>query len=188
MSIFDKNRRNIEQLFAKDDTDHSKSTKWKEYHLGATISHCLTCLKRDHKIYLAAVVPLLPEHTHCKCYLEWLRKVAIGKATNLGSNGADYYLACFGKLPENYITKEQALALGWNPARGNLAIVAPGKMIGGNLFNNLEKKLPDAPGRVWYECDIDYDGGFRNGCRIIFSNDGLIFKTDSHYTEFVAVE
>ena len=37
-------------------------------------------------------------------------------------------------------------------------------------------------------CDIDYNGGYRNNYRLIYSNDGLIFKTDSHYTSFIAVE
>ena len=40
----------------------------------------------------------------------------------------------------------------------------------------------------WYECDINYNGGYRNNYRLIYSNDGLIFRTDSHYTSFIAVE
>ena len=59
---------------------------------------------------------------------------------------------------------------------------------GENVFANREYKLPSAPGRIWYECDIDYNGGNRNNFRLIYSNDGLIFKTDSHYTSFIAVE
>ena len=43
-------------------------------------------------------------------------------------------------------------------------------------------------GRVWYECDIDYDidndRGRRNGKRIVFSNDGLIYYTEDHYNTF----
>ena len=50
------------------------------------------------------------------------------------------------------------------------------------------KTILSAPGRIWYECDIDYNGGYRNNFRLIYSNDGLIFKTDSHYTSFIAVE
>ena len=48
--------------------------------------------------------------------------------------------------------------------------------------------LPEKDGRVWYECDIDYQGGYRNNARLVYSNDGLIFKTDSHYTNFIAIE
>ena len=32
----------------------------------------------------------------------------------------------------------------------------PGYMIGGNEFLNDKDKLPCAPGRTWYEADIDY--------------------------------
>ena len=71
---------------------------------------------------------------------------------------------------------------------GNLDKVASGKIIGGDIFKNREDKLPSAPGRIWYECDIDYNGGYRNAYRLIYSNDGLIFKTDSHYAQFIAVE
>ena len=35
--------------------------------------------------------------------------------------------------------------------------------------------------------DINYDGGFRNDERIIFSNDGLIFVTYDHYETFYEV-
>ncbi len=87
-----------------------------------------------------------------------------------------------------YITKEDAIKLGWKSWLGNLDSVAPGKMIGGNIFANREGKLPEAPGRVWYECDIDYNGGYRNNYRLIYSNDGLIFKTDSHYSRYISVE
>lgn len=95
------------------------------------------------------------------------------------------YIHMFGHLPDNFITKKEAQALGWDNARGNLADVAPGKSIGGDRFGNYEGLLPDAKGRRWTECDIDYESGYRNACRIIFSNDGLIYYTDDHYKSFV---
>ncbi|MEG1751925.1 MAG: ribonuclease domain-containing protein [Clostridia bacterium] len=153
-----------------------------------TKSHCFICIKRNNKIYKKNNEPTLPEHERCVCYLDWLRSVARGQATKLGINGADYYLVNFSKLPNYYITKEEATKLGWTAWLGNLDSVAPGKMIGGDLFLNREKKLPEAPGRVWYECDIDYNGGYRNNYRLIYSNDGLIFKTDSHYLRYISVE
>ena len=39
-------------------------------------------------------------------------------------------------------------------------------------------------GRKYYECDIDYEGGFRGAKRIVFSNDGLIYYTEDHYESF----
>lgn len=94
------------------------------------------------------------------------------------------YLRLFGELPENYITKAQARKLGWVSSQGNLWKVAPGKSIGGDTFGNYEGLLPSKQGRRYYECDIDFDGTFRNGKRIIFSSDGLIYYTDDHYASF----
>lgn len=94
------------------------------------------------------------------------------------------YLAAFGRLPGNYITKRQAQDLGWVSKWGNLDKVAPGQSIGGDRFGNYEGSLPDKKGRSWKECDIDYDSGTRNGLRILFSNDGLIYYTDDHYNTF----
>ncbi len=94
------------------------------------------------------------------------------------------YIHQFGWLPENYISKKDAEALGWDNRKGNLWEVAPGKSIGGSRFGNYEGSLPDTKGRKYYECDIDYDGGYRNAKRIIFSNDGLVFYTDDHYKTF----
>lgn len=92
------------------------------------------------------------------------------------------------KLPNNYITKAQARNLGWNPKLGNLNTVAPDKIIGGDIFNNAEKLLPDAPGRIWYEADLGYKSGFRGCERIIFSSDGLIYKTVDHYKSFIKID
>lgn len=94
------------------------------------------------------------------------------------------YLYEFGHLPPNYLTKKEAQDLGWVASKGNLWEVAPGKSIGGDRFGNREGLLPEAPGRKYYECDIDFDGSYRNAKRIIFSNDGLIFYTEDHYESF----
>ncbi len=94
------------------------------------------------------------------------------------------YLRAFQELPPNYITKKEAQALGWVSSQGNLWEVAPGKSIGGDRFGNYEGQLPDAKGRKYFECDIDFDGTYRNAKRIIFSSDGLIYYTDDHYTTF----
>ena len=94
------------------------------------------------------------------------------------------YLEAYGHLPENYITKKEAQALGWDNAKGNLWDVAEGKSIGGDRYGNYEGKLPKKNGRNWKECDIDYVKGNRNAKRIVFSNDGLIYYTGDHYKSF----
>ena len=98
------------------------------------------------------------------------------------------YLTFFVELPENYITKKEAQALGWDNRKGNLWKVADGCSIGGDRFGNSEGLLPDAKGRRWTECDIGFDGGYRNGQRIVFSNDGLIYYTADHYQSFDEIE
>lgn len=63
----------------------------------------------------------------------------------------------------------------------------PGKMLGGDIYKNREGKLPSAPGRVWYEADMNYKSGYRNRDRILYSNDGLIFVTYDHYQTFYEI-
>lgn len=94
------------------------------------------------------------------------------------------YLHAYGELPCNYITKAKARDLGWDSSRGNLWDVAYGYSIGGDRFGNYEGRLPDAPGRKWYECDVNYDGGYRGAERILYASDGLIYYTDDHYSTF----
>ena len=94
------------------------------------------------------------------------------------------YLWTYGYLPDNFITKKEAKALGWDSAQGNLGEVAPGKSIGGDYFGNYEGLLPEADGREYHECDIDSTGGYRGAKRIVFSNDGLIYYTEDHYETF----
>ena len=93
------------------------------------------------------------------------------------------YIHLYGHLPNNFITKKEAQALGWTG--GSLEPYAPGKCIGGSRFGNYEGALPDAPGRKYTECDIDTLGAKGRGAkRIVFSNDGLIYYTEDHYQTF----
>ena len=93
------------------------------------------------------------------------------------------YLQTYGKLPDNFITKDEARKLGWEG--GSVEEFAPGCAIGGDKFGNREGLLPTAEGRQYYECDIDTDGQDSRGAkRIVFSNDGLIYYTDDHYESF----
>lgn len=93
------------------------------------------------------------------------------------------YLHTYGRLPENFMTKDEARDLGWEG--GSLEPYAPGMCIGGDRFGNYEGLLPKAPGRTYTECDIDTLGASSRGAkRIVFSNDGLIYYTDDHYESF----
>ena len=98
------------------------------------------------------------------------------------------YIRAYGKLPSNYITKSQAEALGWVSSKGNLWSVAPGKSIGGDRFGNYEGLLP---GGSYTECDIDYNGGYRDSKRLVFRKDGKewhIYYTEDHYNTFEEIK
>ena len=93
------------------------------------------------------------------------------------------YLYTYDHLPQNFITKKEAEALGWQG--GSLEPYAPGKCIGGSRFGNYEELLPEKEGRQYYECDIDTLGADRRGAkRLVYSNDGLIYYTADHYETF----
>ena len=94
------------------------------------------------------------------------------------------YIHTYGHLPSNFISKTKAKEAGWVSSEGNLDEVCPGKSIGGSTFYNDDGLLPEADGRTWKECDINYTGGFRGSERIVFSNDGLIYYTNDHYQTF----
>lgn len=108
--------------------------------------------------------------------------------TGLCSKAEKEFVEESGELPDFYITKQQALDLGWNPSAGNLQDVAPGKWIGGDIFRNLEGKLPNKSGRIWKEADINYEGGHRGAARVVFSNDGLYYETLDHYQTFTKID
>ena len=128
-----------------------------------------------------------PLHLNCRCWLERAETKYAGTATKNGVQGADWWLISYGKLPPYYINEEDALNVGWKPWLGNLGKVAPGKMLGDKVFLNRNYQLPTVAGRIWYEADINYTGGFRKAERILYSNDGLIFATYDHYKTFVEI-
>ncbi|ANH82426.1 ribonuclease [Niabella ginsenosidivorans] len=94
------------------------------------------------------------------------------------------YVKQNGHLPDYYITKREARSKGWEPSKGNLCMVLPGRAIGGDIFSNRERSLPEKQGRKWFEADINFSCGRRNADRLLFSSDGLVFVTKDHYRTF----
>jgi hypothetical protein len=97
------------------------------------------------------------------------------------------YLHLYGQLPGNYLTKSEARDLGWVSEDGNLWEVTDQMSIGGDRFGNREGLLPKADGRKWFECDVNYAGGYRGADRVVFSNDGLVYYTEDHYESFTEI-
>ena len=112
------------------------------------------------------------------------QEAAASAAMDEAQRIADYIFE-YGRLPDNFIRKQEAERLGWDSRFNYLSDVAPGKSIGGDRFGNYEERLPVVPGRKYYEADCYYKSGKRNAYRIIYSNDGHVWFTGDHYSTFV---
>lgn len=173
-----------------------KSSKYRYWLSIPDWRRCENCEDLHGKIYtIDSDNPLSPDffpvepplHNLCRCKIVQMEAKRAGTATKNGLSGADWWVKTFGKLPSYYLRKKEATKVGWKPALGNLRKVAPGKMLGGEVYKNANGHLPECPGRIWYEADINYDGGWRGNDRVLFSNDGLIFATYDHYRTFVEI-
>ena len=165
------------------------SEKWVQWICRITAATCAVCASRHGCIFDRTNPDVLrpPVHENCRCKTVAIPAILAGTATEDGVEGVDYYLFLHGCLPENYMTQTEAKNRGWKQYKGNLWDVLPGTVIGGKEYLNIDGRLPSGPGRKWYEADFDYDGGYRNGKRVLFSNDGLVFATYDHYLTFFEV-
>lgn len=166
-----------------------ESKTWVIWRATVTLTTCEYCASMNGHILASkdSRIAAIPVHPNCRCYVEAVEAIVAGTATSDGTNGVDLFVAAYDKLPDNYLGKKNAQKMGWDPKQGNLADVLPEMLIGGDRYKNRDGRLPDAPGRVWYEADFDYTGGYRNDCRILYSNDGLIFITYDHYATFYEI-
>ena len=195
MGIFDDANKLVVSYLEDEYNDFYDKAEYVQYHheilaLGVK-NHCIDCIDEDKRIYEndGTQPPIEEEkHPNCHCYYRDIETKPVGSISKKGDEAPDVYLKLFGHLPSYYITKDEARKLGWKPNKGNLNMVAPGKMIGGDIFLNIGFTLPLKKGRTWYECDVDYFEGFRNGKRLIYSSDGLMFLTNSHYNDYVYIK
>ena len=166
----------------------SVSQKWKHWKTTWDLKTCGQCKSMHGKIWANQELPNPepPLHPNCRCIINPMEAVAVGVATKDGQTGADWWLSYYGKLPDNYISLQDLQALGWKWGDSPIKY-APGKMATMGIYRNDNGHLPDAPGRVWYEADINYYNGKRNAHRILWSNDGLMFVTYDHYRTFIEV-
>lgn len=94
------------------------------------------------------------------------------------------YIDTYDCLPENYITKSEARALGWSG--GSVEVYKEGAAIGGDTFGNYEGLLPK--GITYTECDLDTNGADSRGpCRLVFGKEDGEYRyycTEDHYSSF----
>lgn len=165
-----------------------ESRNYKNWIAVLDLKTCMECRSRHGQIYWINETPdkKPPIHPNCRCEIKLMRVVVAGYGTKDGQNGADYWMKHFEDLPEYYITRDELLSLGWKKGKPP-AKFAPGKMATMGIYKNRNGHLPQIPGRVWYEADINYYNGRRNGHRLLWSNDGLLFVTYDHYETFLEI-
>lgn len=166
----------------------TQSTNYKNWKAILDLKTCIECRSRHGQIYQIdeVVDPAPPLHINCRCDIIPMESVEAGNATKKGDEGADYWLKHFDKLPEYYVSSRDLEKLGWRYGK-RPSKFAPGKMYSKGVYENSDGHLPDAPGRIWYEADINYYEGRRNRHRVLWSNDGLIFVTYDHYETFYEI-
>ena len=166
------------------------SVNWANWMSRLSPTSCKDCVEQHGKIVDISILGNETEvqaHQNCRCVYVPMRTKEVGTVTDNGMEGADAYLLYEGRLPYYYVDKAAALQAGWQTVHKKLSQALPGKMIGGDIFENSAEKLPSAPGRVWHEADINYVTGKRNRQRILYSNDGLMFATYDHYHTFYEI-
>ena len=170
------------------DPPTSISMNWKHWKVTWDLKTCKECKDMHGKIYAMfdAPNPAPPLHPNCRCVVEPMESVAVGVGTKDGTAGADWWLRHYGMLPDNYISEGDLRVLDWDNGDSPAKYIQ-GKMVTMGDYQNRNGHLPQAAGRVWYEADINYYSGKRNGHRIVWSNDGLIFVTYDHYRTFIEV-
>ena len=92
------------------------------------------------------------------------------------------YLYYYDELPDNYITKKEARALGWEG--GTPERYLEGSAIGGDSFGNREGLLPAGK---YTECDLYTLGKNERGAeRLVFTDDEYYYTGD-HYASFTQI-
>ena len=189
MDLFKDVREQVYELFNRD----VHYARFDQYlHLGICHMPCLDCGQYYYRLFeVGQPRPPVGEENHprCDCYYAPVQQLLAGTISRMGSLSPDIYLKQYGVLPDYYITKETAInEYGWRQGKNTMAGKAPGKMIGGNIYENSDRILPERSGRIWYECDVDYESGGRNSKRLFYSNDGLMFySTDHGQTQFYQI-
>lgn len=107
-----------------------------------------------------------------ECYVNYLDVIA--------------YIYYYKKLPNNYLTKNEAQKLGWSGS-GNVWVnnSLKNKNIGGDTFKNYEQLLPIVDKNTYIEVDVNCKDGIRGKYRLVYNRYTFdIYYTDDHYNSF----
>ena len=86
---------------------YGDSESYKNWMSRLTPTTCEKCRKMHGAIYPLYEPPYFAMlHLNCKCILVPMRTKKLGYVTQDRWNGADVYIACLGKLPDNYVNKK----------------------------------------------------------------------------------
>ena len=92
------------------------------------------------------------------------------------------YLYYYDELPDNFVTKKEARALGWEG--GTPERYLEGSAIGGDRFGNREGLLPKGN---YTECDLNTLGEDERGAERLVFSDSEYYYTEDHYESFTQV-
>lgn len=143
----------------------------------------------NNKFFLLAIIIVIAIFIILITNLSQDSTITLSKNINVEENGqycsveeVALYIKEYHKLPNNYITKKDAKALGWKG--GPLKYHVSGKSIGGDVFTNRQHILPDSD-YEYIECDINANGTNRGAERIVYNTgDYRVYYTSDHYNSF----
>ena len=96
-----------------------ESATWTHWQAVLDPRLCDDCRSHHGKIYAFGERPdeEPPLHEHCRCAILPMEAIRPGHATKEGKNGADYWIANYGRLPDYYISREEAYAQKWKDGK-----------------------------------------------------------------------
>ena len=134
MSIFDDIKDKLLSYFNKSKKLNSEFIQYhhkiKDTILPLSCSNpCSDCLLNDLRIFANdGTQPLVGKenHPYCHCYYKEVEQKPVGSISKMGELAPDVHLKTYGKLPEYYITTDEAIEIyGWNSRRNTVAGKCP---------------------------------------------------------------
>lgn len=134
MNIFDDIKDKALSYFNKSEKSNAEFIQYhhavKDFLLSCS-NPCPDCLFNDLRIFANdGTQPPVKEENHlmCHCYYKEIEQKSVGNISKMGELAPDVYLKAYGKLPDYYITTEEAIEkYGWNPRRNTVAGSVLGK-------------------------------------------------------------